>query len=124
MTNNQKADRKAYTERRVAKAKEYLGGKCVECGSANDLHFHHMDPSTKKAEISTAIRRECWSWVRLVDELDKCVLLCNGCHVTHHASRAEHGTARRYWRGCRCQPCRTANTEHNANYRKRRGAAL
>ena len=34
---------------------------------------------------------------------------------------AEHGTRSKYTKGCRCDPCRTANREWDEEYRRRRG---
>lgn len=109
--------RKPYTQRRVRRALDYLGGKC-ECGETTNLHFHHIEPKTKVLDISTAIRTECWSWEKLEIELNKCILLCEACHRMHHASSAEHGTPQRYWRGCRCLDCKAANSIHAREYRK------
>jgi hypothetical protein len=97
-----------------ARAIEYLGGSC-RCGSSESLHFHHTDPETKGFTISSGLSL---GWERLVVELDKCVLLCESCHQDEHRSTAPHGTAQRYWRGCRCTPCRQANTVHSKEYKK------
>lgn len=43
--------RKYYHDRRKD-AIEYLGGKCVLCGSVENLQFDHIDRSTKKYELS------------------------------------------------------------------------
>lgn len=68
--------KKRYRER-TAKAKALLGGKCVSCGSAEDLQFDHIDPSHKTATV-TAIMSYRWSVVEA--ELEKCQLLCAACH--------------------------------------------
>ncbi len=49
-----------------------------------------------------------------------------GVRPSHYPQRRsvmeyKHGTPQRYWRGCRCQPCTTANTEYARAYRKKTG---
>lgn len=71
------------------KAVEYKGGKCQECGYCKNyaaLDFHHLDPKEKDVNWKTARH---WSWDRLREELDKCLLVCRNCHAeihhpTHH----------------------------------------
>lgn len=46
------------------------------------LDFHHLDPSTKKFNISVSYRR---STKKFLDELDKCIVLCANCHRKLHA---------------------------------------
>lgn len=47
------------------------------------LEFHHLESETKEAIISNLMR--CNSWTRLVDELNKCIILCANCHrKVHH----------------------------------------
>lgn len=61
----------------------YKGGKCVICKydrCAAAMQFHHEDPLQKDFEISTSL-----SWERIVQELDKCVLVCANCHAEIHA---------------------------------------
>ena len=65
-------------------AVEYKGGKCKACGydSCNAaLDFHHLDPSKKDPDWKKMRNR---SFEKIKDELDKCVLLCNRCHVEVH----------------------------------------
>jgi hypothetical protein len=42
------------------------------------FQFHHVDPTTKHADYDNLIRRVIST--EQLDELDKCVLLCNWCH--------------------------------------------
>lgn len=83
------ADRKEYLIAAVAKrrrtlkqkAVEYKGGRCVCCGYDNHvgvLDFHHLDPSTKSFGIGA--KGYTRSWERIVQELDKCILVCANCH--------------------------------------------
>ena len=66
---------------------EYKGGKCTSCGYNKciaALEFHHRDPSTKKFSIVKAwtkgFKRE------VIEELEKCELLCANCHREAHYS--------------------------------------
>ena len=54
---------------------------CVECGE-NDprcLDFDHINPENKDLEISRAIWNN-WSMKRLINEIEKCQILCSNCH--------------------------------------------
>jgi hypothetical protein len=93
-----------------------LGGRCIRCGATDDLNFHHRDPSEKSFTIS-----RLWSMRDEIieTELAKCDLLCRECHKKHHESKATHGEVRRYWRGCRCGPCKEAARSYNRNLKRR-----
>ena len=56
-------------------------GGCVECGSLQDLHFHHVDPATKLFKISAMYKR---SETVKQTELKKCIVLCYRCHTLVH----------------------------------------
>ncbi len=66
------------------RAVDLFGGCCTKCGYSKcmkALHFHHIDPSTKKYKPSALFKK---SWDFIVEELDKCVLLCANCHAEEH----------------------------------------
>lgn len=69
----------------------YKGGKCQKCGYNKSClgayDFHHRDPSNKKFHINT---RNIKSWARLIEEVDKCDLLCRNCHAETHYGFLEH----------------------------------
>lgn len=72
--------------RRRRKMKEILvaeaGGRCAICGYAQSmraLHFHHVDPATKRLELNA--RGVALSLDTLRAEAQKCVLLCSNCHA-------------------------------------------
>lgn len=69
-----KYQREWYAARRI-RGIEYLGGMCYVCGSGEDLEVDHKDPTTKFGH-----RMWSWSWKRILEELDKCQLLCDSCH--------------------------------------------
>jgi hypothetical protein len=67
------------------KAVAYKGGCCVKCGydrCISALEFHHLDPAQK--EFTIAINAQTRSWQTLVNELDKCILVCCRCHREIH----------------------------------------
>lgn len=111
------ADMAAYMRNRhaerLAKATEYLGGNCSECGSEEELEFHHVDPETKHFTISDKLSK--LSWENLLVELDKCVLLCGGCHKEVHSWA--HGTLAGH-RYCKCPLCRAAKRDYMREYMK------
>ena len=57
---------------------EYLGGKCVKCGTIHNLQFDHIKREGKKYEISSRVNNK---FDNLKEELDKCQLLCAPCHL-------------------------------------------
>jgi hypothetical protein len=124
-----------------AKAVEYKGGSCIDCGynkCSTAMHFHHLDPDQKEFQIGG---KHSYSWLRIKEELDKCVLLCANCHSERHHIEppkdvleeytyvpsqhirkvpAIHGNYNKYSAGCRCDKCREACS----TYLKRRRARL
>jgi hypothetical protein len=123
-----------------------LGGKCCICGyarCARSLAAHHLEEHQKSFSIGEATK-SCMAWVKLVVELRKCVLLCHNCHGEVHdglvtipvnAPRFDesyvnsprkrqqvtirHGTHVAYaYHKCRCDVCRTANTERCKRWRR------
>ena len=61
--------------------------KCILCNENHiaTLHFHHLDPSIKEIDLSTAVRLG-WSKDKLEKEINKCVVLCANCHAKEHYS--------------------------------------
>jgi hypothetical protein len=62
------------------------GGSCEICGYKKNyaaLSFHHLDPSVKSFNLDI---RSCSNrkWQKLVDEAEKCQLLCMNCHAEVH----------------------------------------
>ena len=67
-------------------AVEYKGGKCERCGYSQRigaLEFHHLDSSKKDFNISQ--RGYTRGWKQVVEELEKCAMLCANCHRELHA---------------------------------------
>ena len=66
-------------------ARESKGNKCAICGynkCQRALSFHHRDPNKKIFGISAkGLTR---SWVKIQEEIDKCILLCANCHMELH----------------------------------------
>lgn len=54
---------------------------CVDCGSREDLHFHHLDPSTKKHTVADM---DGASTAAFLEEVAKCVVVCKPCHIARH----------------------------------------
>lgn len=96
MTPYQKATRK---DRKV-QLLDMMGGECCICGydkCKSAMCFHHVDPSVKSFGISDIGLLKKWSL--LVDEVKKCVVLCNRCHVEVHAGL--HRDKEDEWKNCR-----------------------
>lgn len=98
------------------RAIESLGGKCVDCGSTNNLEFDHINPSTKRITIADSIASDDVESV--MTEVQKCQLLCMTCHKKKHSARFKHGTLSAY-RHCKCPECVRAHTEYMRQYRTR-----
>lgn len=71
-----------YREKRKSDALQQLGGRCVRCGSVENLHFDHIDPASKVNALSRLLQA---SKKRFEEELSKCQLLCE----THHRAKTQ-----------------------------------
>lgn len=59
---------------------------CCRCGYdrfAEVLEFHHVDPHDKSYSIGTMLFRG-FSWESILEEIDKCIILCKNCHTEIH----------------------------------------
>ena len=58
--------------------------KCSICGFNHPatLDFHHL--KDKEIDISTAIAIGRYGRVRILKEIEKCIVLCSNCHRIHH----------------------------------------
>ncbi len=64
----------------------FKGGVCQVCGYSRCLvvlDFHHIDESTKEFELSQ--RGLTRSWEKIINEAEKCLLVCSNCHREIHA---------------------------------------
>lgn len=56
-------------------------GGCALCGTLPtqqcNLHFHHLDPSTRLFRISRGVE---YTWEEVLIEIQKCIILCASCH--------------------------------------------
>lgn len=114
-----------YQRRRYRDRMDYairsLGGVCVKCGGAENLELDHIDPDTKKANISSM---HMYRWDRFLEELAKTQLLCKPCHVDKTQGsypQRQHGTRTMYKRGsCRCDACKAAMSVYARELRMRK----
>ena len=62
--------------------------KCARCPESHPacLQFHHKDPAQKDMAVSNAVRS--WSQKRLMEEIEKCEVLCANCHAKEHYQEA------------------------------------
>ena len=71
-------------------AGSYKGGRCQVCcydRCIEALEFHHLDPTQKDFGISN--KGYTRSWVKVKEEVDKCILLCANCHREVHANKLQ-----------------------------------
>lgn len=107
-------------KRRMAAAREFLGGKCAKCGATGDLDLDHIDPTTKSFTIA---RMWSVSDEKFWAEVKKCQLLCSDgtadrCHRAKHRKEARHGTWTRSRAGCQCDVCVEGERERNRRYKQ------
>jgi len=78
--NNEKIreHKRERNKERRAYCLEYLGGKCVKCGTTHNLQFDHIKREGKKYNIAGRLTND---FTILKEELDKCQLLCVPCHL-------------------------------------------
>jgi hypothetical protein len=82
---NYKSQQKRGRERKI-EIVNIKGGSCENCGYNKNLaalSFHHLDPSFKKfgLDLRNLSNRK---WDDILNELEKCQLLCMNCHAEVH----------------------------------------
>lgn len=73
------------TERKIQIIK-FKGGACERCGYNKNyaaLCFHHIDPTQKDFGIDSR-KLSNTKWESLIEEINKCILLCHNCHMEEH----------------------------------------
>ncbi len=92
-TNYRRYQRTRYIEAMT----EAMGGGCRICGynrCLSSLHFHHVDPTTKKDIVARLLA--AGNWKKTVQEAAKCVLLCSNCHGEVHQGLVRCPRLRKY----------------------------
>lgn len=82
-----------------------FGGKCKVCGYdkiefQRVFNFHHLNPEEKEFLISG----KTISWKSMLEETEKCILLCSNCHSELHYLKNEEK--------------RNSNTQHYTTIRR------
>jgi hypothetical protein len=65
----------------IKKRKQRKG--CVNCGSHQNLTYHHIDPDSKVDTINNLARNGA-SAADIRREMQKCIILCTTCHRNLH----------------------------------------
>jgi Mor family transcriptional regulator len=58
--------------------------KCKYSKNTSALDFHHINPNTKKFDLSKYSLCKTKLPTNIKQELDKCIVLCSNCHKTEH----------------------------------------
>jgi hypothetical protein len=80
---------------KARKLLQYKGSKCQRCGydkCSAALDFHHLDPKQKRFTIASSLTRKMSD---LIEEADKCILICSNCHRELHYNANELGRMKR-----------------------------
>ena len=103
-----------------------LGGKCVDCGTDQNLEFDHDDASSKSFDIGKLL-----NYAKAVRdaEIRKCVLRCNPCHLKKSIragdiKSVEHGGGKSGKKNCPCLLCKARKAEYMRGYERKTAAAL
>jgi len=93
------------------------GGKCIKCGSIENLEIDHIKPELKLIEIYAL-----WEFnsnnKRYIDELKKCQILCRKCHRIKTSDEQRkpiiHGTQSGYnIHKCKCELCKNCERKRS-----------
>lgn len=83
-------NRRVMTENRQRVAELKHMAACLDCGTKHPhwrMHFDHLDPSTKRLEISLMVS-QAFSWGTIEEEMSRCELVCSNCHADRTFKRA------------------------------------
>lgn len=98
------------------KAEFFKDKTCARCSSVNKLELDHIEPELK-------VSHRVWTWtkVKRLEELNKCQILCESCHMDktlEQRAKTDHGRAQMYQaHKCRCDECRAWKRDSDKKYR-------
>lgn len=81
-------NKKAYYRKRKLMAMDIMGNKCNLCSkkyngkNAPIFEFHHIDPAKKEYGITRMLINK--AWIKTLEELKQCILVCANCHNQYH----------------------------------------
>ena len=82
--------KRAKTKERLDKLKQWYSElksklRCEECGENHIacLDFHHKNPDDKENSVSLLMANGVGK-VKILEEIDKCIVLCSNCHRKLH----------------------------------------
>ena len=84
------AKSKEARQKKLAYVNDLKAGPCTDCGGRfhySAMDFDHIGPD-KVADIAWLINNR--SWKALLDEIEKCELVCSNCHRVRTWTRIQH----------------------------------
>lgn len=62
---------------------------CINCGFKHPavIDFHHVNPEEKEYAVNDLVSNK--QWVKVYEEIKKCIALCANCHRIHHWTEVE-----------------------------------
>lgn len=102
--------------KRRSEAFKILGGKCVVCGTTENLEIDHVDRSLKTMDVA----RMAWvSKDRFLKEIENCQLLCKPHHIakSREEQSVPHGGGVSGKKNCPCEPCTAKRREYARSYK-------
>ena len=97
--------KKIYEDKKefVANIKSQL--KCQKCGESKEymLDFHHLDPSEKETTIARMTSNN-YRIDRVLNEIQKCIVLCSNCHREFHYFEENNGLTIEEYLNNECEP--------------------
>lgn len=62
---------------------------CGNCGTKENLTYHHIDPKTKVMEIADMVNT-MKNRNEILEEIKKCSVLCLRCHMNYHKENGKN----------------------------------
>jgi hypothetical protein len=83
-------------KKRMNKLREAFGNKCSSCGAMDNLHFDHIDPSTKLDNVGSLATSNGFN--KCYQEALKCQLLCKNCHIQKSITNEDYTSSAKKYR--------------------------
>ena len=66
--------------------------ECIDCGIKDSrvLEFDHLPEFEKNFDIARAVSGSTRSWKSILNEINKCEIVCANCHRIRTMSRGNH----------------------------------